>query len=170
MNRTIVVAAALGVATLCSGLGRAQSADPSLFDLTVQLNLTHEVTALLKPGDRLQVILRPEVQYGLRTVAGAPVEVERIWQPGNVLLPIVFKEAVAPDQIYRLELQIERHDARGRVTETRYLSALDKSPRKPVTQPIALRLQRADRADRRDNHVMLVRDSDGVYRMMLFFA
>jgi hypothetical protein len=77
---------------------------------------------------------------------------------------------VGADQIYRLELSVVRTDSKGRAAETRYLSALDKTRRLPVNQPIALRLQRSDRNDRRDNNVFLVRDSDGVYRVMMFFA
>lgn len=142
----------------------------SRFDLIFDLKLTADVTQLLRAGDTLQITLQPQVQFGARTVAGQPVTVEKIWSPGMKLDPVRFKEAIDPDQIYRLELRVVRRDERGKVQETRYLSALDKTKRLPVDRPIPLRLQRAGRADARDNNVFLVRDADGIYRVMMFFA
>ncbi len=147
----------------------AQAAD-QVFDLKVQLDLPAEVTSHLRTGDLLQVIVRPEVQYGQRTVPGEPVVFEKAWEPGLVLEPIRLAGVLEPDQIYRLEFRIVRKDERGRQKDVRYLSALAKLPRKPVENGIRMRLYLGHRKDPRDNHILVTRDSDGVYRVMLFTA
>lgn len=155
---------------LSAAVALPSAAAEEAFDLKFEINLSNDVTALLKPGDKLVATLQPQVQFGARTALGTAVSVEKVWESGMKLDPITFKNAVGADQIYRLELSVVRTDSKGRAVETRYLSALDKTRRLPVNQPIALRLQRSDRNDRRDNNVFLVRDSDGVFRVMMFFA
>ncbi len=155
---------------LTAAVALPSAAAEEAFDLKFDINLTNDVTALLKPGDRLIATLQPQVQYGARTAMGTAMNVERVWEAGMKFDTITFKNAVGADQIYRLELRVVRSDKNGRAVETRYLSALDKTRRLPVNQAIALRLQRADGNDARDNNLFLVRDSDGVYRVMMFFA
>ncbi|MDQ7008503.1 MAG: hypothetical protein Q9Q40_14880 [Acidobacteriota bacterium] len=140
------------------------------FDLKVDLDLGPAVTGMLQEGDTLQVILRPEIQYGQRTAAGQPLVMERNFTPGTLVEHIRFDKALAPNQIYRLELRIVRRDAKGREHSVRYLSALAKLPRRPVDQAIPMRLHRGHKRDTRANHVMVVRDQDGVYRVMVFTA
>ncbi len=140
------------------------------FDLKVDLDLGPGVTGLLEEGDTLQVILRPEIQYGQRTALGQPQVMERTFAPGTLVEHIRFDKALAPDQIYRLELRIVRRDAKGRERSVRYISALSKLPRRPVDQAIPMRLHLGHKRDARANHVMVVRDQDGVYRVMVFTA
>jgi hypothetical protein len=168
--RGIRVRKLAAVALLAMGLVGLQARAEEPFDLVFDLKLTTEMTSLLKSGDTLQFVLQPQVQFGQRTAPGAPISVEKVWSDGMTLAPITFKNAVGPDQIYRLELRVSRRGADGSVRETRYLSALDKTQRRPVNQAIPLRLQIADPDDARDNNVFLVRDSDGIYRVMMFFA
>jgi len=147
----------------------AHAAD-DVFDLKVRLDLPPEVTARLQTGDLLQVIVRPEVQYGRRTVPGEPVVFEKAWEPGLVLEPIRLKGVLEPDQIYRLEFRIVRTDEKGDRHDVRYLSALAKLPRKPVENQVRIRLYLGHPKDPRDNHILVTRDSDGVFRVMLFTA
>ncbi len=147
----------------------ARAADQP-FDLKVRLDLPPEVTARLHAGDILQVIVRPEVQYGQRTVPGEPVVFEKAWEPGLVLEPIRLAGVLEPDQIYRLEFRVVRRNERGRETAVRYLSALARLPRKPVENGIRMRLFLGHPRDQRDNHILVTRDSDGVFRVMVFTA
>jgi hypothetical protein len=155
------LAVALSVA---GGLMAAQAAEEK-FDLRVQLALTPELTSQLQAGDRLQVILRPEVQYEQRSVPGEPIVLERVYEPGATGDELSFPKVLEPDQIYRIEVRVVRGDR-----EVRYLSALDKLPRRPIDSGIKMRLFQGDRRDVRNNHVLVVRDSDGIYRVMLFTA
>ena len=140
------------------------------FDLKVQLDLSPAMTAQLAPGDVLQVILRPETQYGIRSVPGPPIVLEKAYEPNMILEPLRFAKAIAPDQIYRLEMRVVRPGQADRQIQARYLSALDKLPRRPVESTMKMRLFLGGARDLRDNHVLLVRDSDGIYRVMLFTA
>lgn len=161
VRRTRSLAAALAVV---AGLAAAQAADEK-FDLKVELAVTPELTAQLQDGDRLQVILRPEVQYEQRSVPGEPIVLERRYEPGMSGNDILFPKALSPDQIYRIEVRVKRGER-----DIRYLSALDKLPRRPIDNAIRMRLFQGDRRDARSNHVMVVRDTDGIYRVMLFTA
>ncbi len=155
------LAAALALA---GALAAAQAAQEK-FDLKVQLALTPELTSQLQAGDRLQVILRPEVQYEQRSVPGEPVVLERKYEPGGTGDELLFPKVLEPDQIYRIEIRVARGES-----DVRYLSALDKLPRRPVDNGIKVRLFQGGRRDVRNNHVMVVRDQDGIYRVMLFTA
>ncbi|MBP7148643.1 MAG: hypothetical protein KBD01_13985 [Acidobacteria bacterium] len=168
MNRTLVATA---LALLVAAALPAAAAETEVpFDLRVQIDVTPELSAQLRSGDLLQVVLRPEIQYGQRSVPGAPIVLEKAWEPGMLLEPLHFPKVLAPDQIYRVELRIARKDDKGRTQDLRYLSALDKLPRHPVTRWVPMRLHLGDRRDLRDNHVMVVQDSDGIFRVMWFTA
>jgi hypothetical protein len=138
------------------------------FDIDVLLGITPEMTSELTAEDTIRVILRPEMQYGLRTAPGEPIVLERKFDAEALAQPIHFPKALRPDEIYRLEVQIVRPGAKQPVTVS-YVSALDKLPRTPVEQGIKLRLFQGA-GDARNNLVMLVKDSDGVYRVQIFFA
>lgn len=160
----------LGLALVAlAAIGPALAEQPA-FDLKVDLDLGAGVTQLLQPGDTLQVILRPEMQYGERSAAGQPIVMERTYEPGTMVERIRFQKALDPNQIYRLELRLVRRDDRGREDSVRYLSALAKLPRRPVDQAIPMRLHLGHPKDARSNHVMVVKDQDGVYRVMVFTA
>jgi hypothetical protein len=167
MIRTSRLLTVLGV-VLCATLGTL-AAEP-MFDLDVDLGLSPEMTAQLTGGDTLQVILRPEVQYGQRSAAGEPIVLEKKFEAGLPDQRLKFPKALSPDQIYRLEMRIVRAEDPKHAIQVRYVSALDKLPRRPVEKAIRMRLFLGDRHDIRDNHVMVVRDVDGVYRVMIFTA
>lgn len=164
------VAAALAV--LAASL--VPAAEPAVaqprFDLDVQFALNPEMTAQLQQGDLLRVVLRPEIQYGERSVPGEPVTLERPFEPGMMAQTVTFRKALEPDQIYRLEMHIVRASDPQNPERVRYISALDKLPRRPVDNAVKMRLFLGDQDDGRDNHVMVVRDTDGVYRVMIFTA
>lgn len=165
---TRILAVAL-LALLVGTLGAA-AADQQLFDLKVALGLSPEMRAQLTANDTLQVILRPEVQYGTRQVAGEPIVLERKYDPTMPDQNLRFTKALQPDQIYRLEMRIVRAGDPQHPVDVRYVSALDKLPRRPVEKDIRMRLFLGDRRDARDNHVMVVKDQDGIYRVMVFTA
>ena len=138
------------------------------FDLDVQLGISAEMAARLTPNDTIQVTLRPAPQYG-KTASDAPVVVSRKWEPTALAQPVKFKEALKPDVIYRLDVVIVREGGK-KPLEVRYLSALDKLPRRPVERGAKLRLFVGDQKDQRANLVLLTRDKDGIYRLMMFTA
>ncbi|RMG45495.1 MAG: hypothetical protein D6718_07235 [Acidobacteria bacterium] len=140
------------------------------FDLEVRLDLGGDVGARLRAGDRLQVILRPQVQYGRLSEPGEPTVLEREFRPGTTSETVRFFRALDPDQIYRLELRLLRTDERGRLREVRYLSALHKLPTTSVTEAIRVRLHRGDTRDARDNHVLITRDAEGRLVVRMFTA
>ena len=110
----------------------------------------------------------PQTQYGVDTKA-APIVLERVWRDGEPIDTCVFADAVSPDLIYRLEMTILRSDGK-RSSAARYVSALDRVPRRPAENPVELRLNRSHRRDARDTLVMVTLDSDGVYRVSVFTA
>jgi hypothetical protein len=138
------------------------------FDLKVDLDLSG-VTDKLREGDTLQVILRPAVQYGMRTAPGQPIVLERSFTPGETLQTVRFQRALDELDIYRLELRIVRNDRNGN-KDVRYLSALYKLPRTPVDRAIPMRLHQSFQRDERHNLVQVVRDPDGVFRVQIFAA
>lgn len=141
-------------------LGSAAAAEN--FDLKLEL----AVPAGVQPGDVIRVELLPDTQYG-RTNTTAPIVFEK---PATTHAgEIVFKKALAPDQIYRLKVEIVRPGKDGRPT-VRYVTALDRTARRPAETALKLRLFQAGTREARDNHVFLVQDKDGVYRVMLFAA
>ncbi|GEM_PF-2570827 len=157
--------------TAALAFGTAASAEEPRFDLEFRLKLSSEFTSALRDGDTLQAVLRPHVQFGQRTVAGQPIVLETAWKTGKSLeTTLNFEKALEPDQLYHLELRIVRADERGRMQTVRYLSALDKLPRRPVGHAIPLRLHQGHRRDLRENIVMLTKDADNVYRVTFFTA
>jgi hypothetical protein len=164
-----VLAALLLAGLAVAGTSLAAAAEPS-FDLKVRVDLPPEVTSQLRTGDTLQLVLRPQVQFGERTVQGQPVVLEKTWRPGTVVETMRFDEALTADQIYSLEMRVVRPDDRGEAEQVRYVSALWKLPLKPVDHGIRVRMHLAHERDTRDNNVLITRGSDGVYRVMLFFA
>jgi hypothetical protein len=169
MKTTTTRILAVALLALLGTLGAA-AADQQMFDLKVALGLSPEMRAQLTASDTLQVILRPEVQYGVRQVAGEPIVLERKYEPGMPDQNLRFTKALQPDQIYRLEMRIVRAGDPQHPIDVRYVSALDKMPRRPVEKEIRMRLFLGDRRDARDNHVMVVKDQDGIYRVMVFTA
>lgn len=159
---THVLAAAL---VAVAAVAAAPAAEEPKFDFRVQIDMTPELVAQLKPGDLLQVILRPEVQFDRRSVRGEPLVLQRTYQPGMASSEVLFPKALAPDQIYRLEMRVTRGDQK-----VRYVSALAKLPRRPVDNGIRVRLFQGEPGGQRENHVMVVKDQDGVYRVQMFFA
>jgi hypothetical protein len=152
-----------------AGTTLTSAAEPA-FDLKVRVDLPPEVTAQLQTGDQLQLVLRPQVQYGERTVPGPPVVLEKTWQPGTVVETLRFDEALTAGQIYSLEMRVVRPGERGDPEQVRYISALWKLPLRPVDHAIRVRMHMAHERDQRDNNVMITRGDDGVYRVMMFFA
>lgn len=146
----------------------AASAAEAAFDVDVQLAVSPEIIRQLQPSDTIQVILRPAVQYGLRTTPGQPIVLERKYDQQALLNPIRFEKALLPDQIYQLEVRIVREGGRKPI-EARYLSSYDRLPRLPVEEGVRVRLEQGNQ-DRRENLMMLTRDSDGIYRLMIFAA
>ncbi len=141
------------------------------FDLKINLDLSDELTSSLREGDVLQFVLRPQTQWGERAVPGEPVVMKTIWTRKQVVNNhINFRKALEPDQIYRLEMRVVRSGKGHETQSVRYLSSLYKLPRKPVAQPLTMRLHLSGKRDARQNLVLVTRDADGVYRLMLFTA
>lgn len=161
---TLILLAILLVASL------ATPAAENPFSLKVQVDLPSEVTAQMQSGDLIQLVLRPQVQFGERTTPGQPIVLEKAWTPGTMVETLRFEKALAADEIYSLEMRIVRPDEAGRTEAVRYISALWKLPRRPVDHGIRVRMHIAHERDTRNNNVMITQDSDGVYRVSLFFA
>ncbi len=141
------------------------------FDLKLNLDLSKELTASLRDGDVLQLVLRPQTQWGERTVPGAPVVMETTWSTSQVVNnQINFAKALKADQIYRLEMRILRGGDSEKAQSVRYLSSLYKLPRRPVDEQLTMRLHMSHKRDLRENLVLVTRDADGVYRVSFFTA
>ncbi len=137
------------------------------FDLKVKIDLDAELSARLKDGDVVRLTVRQADQAG--TASGSPEVAEQTYKVGNDFTTWNFKKILVPSKIYRLEVEIIRPGKRGPMS-VRYLSALDKLPRKPVDTPLQLRLLRGHTKDVRHTIVMVDKDSDGVFRMSVFTA
>jgi hypothetical protein len=55
---------------LTAAVALPSAAAEEAFDLKFEINLSNDVTALLKPGDKLIATLQPQVQFGARTALG----------------------------------------------------------------------------------------------------
>jgi hypothetical protein len=110
------------------------------------------------------------VQFGERTAPGQPVVLEKTWKPGTMVETMRFEEALVAGQIYSLEMRVVRPGEGGEPEQARYISALWRLPRRPVDNGIKLRMHIAHERDQRSNNVLITRDSDGVYRVSMFFA
>ena len=167
-NKTRRLIAVVALATMA--LAAPALAEES-FDLKINLNMVEEMTSFLQEGDVIRLVLRPQTQWGERTVPGAPVIMETTWTTkGVVNNQINFRKALKADQIYQLEMRVVRAGTSGEGESVRYLSSLYKLPRKPVAQPLQMRLHLTHERDIRENLVLVTRDADGVYRLMLFTA
>ncbi len=151
------------IALLLAAFTLPALAEPT-FDLRIDLALDGSTAEALRPGDVVRVELLPADQFGVEHVA-APIRLERTVGRDDMQAEWRFARALAPGQIYRMEMTIIRSGV-----AVRYLSALSRLPRHAAAEPGAMRLERGQRRDKRHTLVMLHRDSDGVVRLSVFTA
>lgn len=143
-------------------------AGDELFNLKIHLQLDDEMTAMLQEGDRFEISLAPASKYGPEDNA-KPIVLENTWSKSGALGEWNFTKAMVAGQIYEIELRILRGSAADPVA-VRYLSALDRLPRKPADSTLKMRLTKGHANDTRNTLVLVNKDSDGVYRISVFTA
>ena len=164
MIRTIRIAPLVLATLLLAAITLPALAGEEAFDLRVDLAIDGSTSGALQPGDVIRMELLPVPQYGVEK-APSSVVLERTVGRDDLRGEWRFTKALAPNQIYRVEMMILRGG-----TEARYLSALARLPRRAVDAPIPMRLSRGDRRDTRHTLVMLNKDADGVFRLEVFTA
>ena len=146
----------------------AQAAEGPAFDLKVDLNLSAIGAGALRPDDVVRLTLRPETRQGAPADA-EPVVLERHGDSAGAG-EWRFRRALQPGALYSVELTLIRGGDTGEQVVARYLSALDRLPRRAARHPLGLQLRRVNPRDARHTVLMVDRDSDGVYRLMIFTA